>query len=210
MKVNLFVAVYSETHKSRKSELDYCLNKNISNKSIDMVYILLEPDSEYVVASEKEVIINSQNRASYKYFFETVNRFTGPNDVNIIINSDIYFEAVDIEKIKASISPQKCFALARYDLDRSLRPLFVNRSDSQDSWCFMGPISHENIECDFRLGKPGCDNRIAHELKMAGYDISNPSRTIRSYHLHNTNYRTYVRTPEHVVLPPYLRLEPVL
>lgn len=210
MKVNLFVAVYSESHRGRKNELEFCLNKNISNLSIDRVYILLEPGAEHVNTSSKEIVINTDTRVTYKYFFQTINSVTEPDDINIIVNSDIYFEAVDIEKIKISLTPQKCFALARYDIDRDLRPTFVNRSDSQDSWCFCGPVRHDQFECDFRLGKPGCDNRIAHELKNAGYDISNPSKNIRSFHLHTTQVRTYERTPEHVVPPPYLRLEPVI
>lgn len=210
MKVNLFVAVYTESHKGRKNELDFCLNKNISNHSIDRVYILLEPGAEHVNTSEKEIIINTDTRVTYKYFFQIINSVTERDDINIIVNSDIFFESVDIEKIKVSLTHGKCFALARHEVDLSFGTYFVDRSDSQDSWCFCGPVRYDQFECDFQLGKPGCDNRIAHELKNAGYDISNPSKNIRSFHLHTTQVRTYERTPEHVVPPPYLRLEPII
>lgn len=206
--VNLFVSVYNEPHEDRKKELDYCLNKNIENASIDRIYILLEPDTEYS-NSEKETIIQLSERPTFKSYFKAVNSVSTSQDINIIINSDIYFEASDINKIKARLNNKKCFALTRYDLHDDLTATFLDRRDSQDSWCFQGKVRYAQIECDFYLGKPGCDNRIAHELKKVRYEITNPSRSIKSYHLHNTQVKSYERTEEHIVKPPYLRLDPI-
>jgi hypothetical protein len=41
------------------------------------------------------------------------------------------------------------------------------------------------------MGKPGCDNAIAQRIEAAGYALYNPSRDIKSIHLHNTAVRNY-------------------
>jgi len=38
------------------------------------------------------------------------------------------------------------------------------------------------VHCDFCLGVPGCDNRLAFEAERAGLVVSNPSRSIRARH----------------------------
>lgn len=208
MSVNLFVAVYNEKHRTRKKELEYCLHQNNINESIDRIFILLEPETNHLNVTEKETIIEINKRASYLDFFRIINSVTDQHDLNIIVNSDIYFQAEDIDRIKTTLTPQKCYALARYDIHWNKKIRFINRSDAQDSWCFIGPVRHEKIECDFLLGKPGCDNRIAHELTKGGYDVTNPSFTIKSYHYHMSQVRNYERHPDHVVEGPYLRINP--
>lgn len=207
--VNLFVSIYNEPDINRRRELDYCLDKNIHNSRIDCIYILLEPDTGYVKSSDKIEIVPVDKRPTFKEYFDVSNSVSESRDVNIIINSDIFFEERDIDTIKSKLSSNKCFALTRYDVNEDSTYTFLNRRDSQDSWCFMGRIRHRLMKCDFYLGKPGCDNRIAHEIKKSGYDISNPSKTIKSFHLHNTQVKSYERTDEHVVKPPYLRLDPI-
>ncbi|WPT11388.1 hypothetical protein PSENEW3n2_00000826 [Picochlorum sp. SENEW3] len=56
------------------------------------------------------------------------------------------------------------------------------------------------------LGKPGIDNRLAYELLKAGYQVSNPSKSITSWHVHGTNIRDYSHLD--VVPPPYAIVYP--
>ena len=72
-------------------------------------------------------------------------------------------------------------------------------------------------DSDFYLGKLGCDNRIAWELKNVGYSLTNDCNLIQSVHVHETkkrNYKqTFVGSKEHeenkeVVPPPYLYVYP--
>jgi hypothetical protein len=44
---------------------------------------------------------------------------------------------------------------------------------------------------DIQLGTWACDNRIAYILKENKYQILNNSLSIRTYHHHFSNYRTY-------------------
>lgn len=47
-----------------------------------------------------------------------------------------------------------------------------------------------------------CDNRLAYELKEAGYYLRNPSHSIRTYHYHLSGVHTY--NPQNRVSEPYV------
>jgi len=82
--------------------------------------------------------------------------------------------------------------------------------DSQDTWIFMGGVPQIS-GADFTLGKAGCDNSIAYMLEQSGYNVLNPSRTIKTYHLHLTNIRNYTDVVGHAIeriQPPYKLLYP--
>ena len=94
-----------------------------------------------------------------------------------------------------------CISLTRWETSPNL--FFLNRRDSQDCWIFKGKINH--IQSDFFTGIPGCDNAIADRIARAGYDIINPSRTIKSYHVHKSSERNYGNQK---VPMPYKFLQP--
>ena len=86
--------------------------------------------------------------------------------------------------------------MCRYEL-LCIHPVCVDvnnkefpRQDSQDCWIFKGHPS-EGMDCDFRFGVPGCDNRIAYEFGKIGYDVIGPVSKIKVLHYHFTNIRTY-------------------
>jgi hypothetical protein len=51
-------------------------------------------------------------------------------------------------------------------------------------WIFKGKIK-QSLRANFPLGVPRCDNRFMYELETAGYKVSNPSFSIKAYHMHN-------------------------
>ena len=42
---------------------------------------------------------------------------------------------------------------------------------SQDAWMWKSPLPPALSDIDFKLGKPGCDNRFAYELRTAGVRV---------------------------------------
>ena len=48
------------------------------------------------------------------------------------------------------------------------------------------------------MGVPGCDNRLAGELKNSGYKINNPSFCSRSIHIKVTEKNTYHKVLDRV------------
>src|ERR1700743_100334 len=141
--INLFINYYQDKNPIRQKEIDFCLLKNLNNNLINTI------------------IINSQDRLTFKFFFDRINKVTTDNDINMVCNSDIFFdESIGLAE---KISTDQCFALSRWDMlsDGSVKHYF--RPDSQDTWIFRGKIK-QNVFSDFNLGYRGCDNRLAHEL----------------------------------------------
>ena len=184
-RINLFVQVYQSNNIERQKELDTCLEINKSLNVNGVPYFN---------------IIQINDRLTFKQMFEMTKQY--PNDINIIANSDIYFDETILHV--RWLKKRECFALSRWDYNEGKAILF-NRRDSQDAWCFNGPVP-EDIG-DYFLGIPGCDNKIAYELMNHGYSILNPSKSIHAIHLHNTEFRTYnakterVPEPYHFIFP---------
>ena len=139
-------------------------------------------------------VIIVEGRPTFNELFKLSKQYL--NDINCYCNSDIYF--TDLTRIK-QIKPNECFAITREDLINN-----PNGPGSQDAWCFRGEI--KPIEVNFTMGMWGCDNRLAHEIKKAGYEIKNPAMSVKLVHLHKEDKRNYTRTKENTVPPPYLTL----
>jgi hypothetical protein len=194
-------ALFTSYWKSdRQEELEHCLKKNIDNPYISIIYLFCEnayPD----VNSDKLVFIDINKPPTYSDYFAKINEVNPPR--SIIANSDIYFK--ESLKYAVDIKPNECYALSRYDILPDGKKFF-KRKDSQDAWIFAGQIK-ENVYSDFQLGILGCDNRIAYELHQAGYKVTNPSKTIKGYHVHSKHigHDKSLRIPK-----PYLHIPPCM
>jgi len=116
------------------------------------------------------------------------------DSVNVIANSDIYFDLDGIAHILNGIRPLTTFALSRWNVHADGTVNLYDHADSQDAWVFLGKPT--GIDAPFTMGVPGCDNRLAWLMKEAGYIVLNPSLTIRAYHLHNVQWRSYLSDPD--------------
>ena len=206
---NLFISYYQASTPERQAEIDYCLKANCENPLIDVIYVLVDYTIEN--KSPKIQLINFIGKPNYSSFIFKINELTSngfisTGDVNIISNADIIFDETlsHLDKLKEN----DCWALSRWemksDYSKHLTQIQIY-GDSQDCWIFRGKIKQLD-KSDFPLGKMGVDNRIAYEIKKAGYNITNPSKTIHTWHLHNSNVRGYnpaVRNEHTVVSQPY-------
>lgn len=177
---NIFISQYGEKNPKRRDELVECYQKNLH------------------IASEIYGITDNHSRTTYQDLFNKINEVTRPDDINIVANSDIYFD----ETINncSKITQDECYALTRYNVLKK-EIVFEDTPGSQDCWIFRGKIKEGNF--DIPMGIPGCDNRIAHELREAGYKVYNPSKVIKSYHLHNTP-KSYDDNTQRIEPPYYL------
>ena len=112
-----------------------------------------------------------------------------PRMLNVITNADIYFEELPIHPF----SPSEVFALSRWDVRPDGQAYLWDHGDSQDTYVIYGGPHY--IRADFPQGVAGCDNRLLHVLRTAGYTVTNPSKTIKTYHLHNVAWRSYLVDP---------------
>jgi len=161
--LHLIVQVYDCGDVERQKELDACLFENKNRKHF---------------ADITEV----PERLTYAQLFKLCKK----DSINVISNSDIYFDETIL--YARFMHEQSCYALSRWDYQGDNIAVLFDRKDSQDAWIFNGMPNVSN--CDFQLGIPGTDNRIAYEIKRSGYNVLNPSKTIHAIHVHLTGNRT--------------------
>jgi len=179
--MNLIISAYDEKDKARCKELTECVNRNLANTDLKT---FIHPEGK-------------GPRTTYQTMFDEINKVTGPDDVNIIANSDIYFD--ETIELAEHISHGECYALTRWNVGKGKELTFEDTPGSQDVWIFRGPIKEMNA--DIEMGVPGCDNRIAYEIEQAGYRVFNPSRAIITHHLHKGS-KSYTNKTKRIE-PPY-------
>lgn len=159
---------------------------------------------------DRSMVIAPKGRPTFNELFDLCDT----EAINVIANSDIYMQPEAREKLRA-IAPGECWALSRWDVDASGRVSLWDHADSQDVWVFNGKPT--GIDAPFTMGVPGCDNALAFLIDQAGYRIINPSRSIRAYHLHNVQWRSYLAEPGGMarggqkmerIPPPYKLVKP--
>ena len=183
--VNLFTSIYTDKSLVRQKELIYCLNKNIDNPHINKIYLFVDGFVE-LPKNDKLITIEFQ-RPTYRDFFNLIDRtVTSREDISIVANTDIYFNHT---LSNLTLYERQCIALSRWD-DKIGGLKLHNERFSQDVWIFRGKMRNVNF-CDFYLGIPGCDNRIAYELHSAGYALYNPASRIQAIHYHRSDLHNY-------------------
>ena len=211
--IRLITSYYKDSDAGRQKEIELCLKNNIKNSVIDEIILLSE--SKINLGENTKVNVISRTRPTFGDFFKVINDVTKSTDINILTNSDIFFDD-SLSNLNSMDLSNTVLSLLRWEYNNKNPKILQYRGDCQDTWIWCGKLKKLKY-VDFYLGKLGCDNRIAWEFKNAGYNLKNPCNLIKSIHLHETNTRnynqTFVGTPEHeknkdVVPPPYLYVYP--
>lgn len=192
---------FTHKKKERQEEINFCLEKNVKNKFIDKIVLVIDDKKLPPITHEKIEIVHVKKRPTYSQLFDLVNKYDG---IKVLTNSDIFLD----ETIAGIEIPEDTvYALCRYEYNKGqLR--FLNFKDSQDAWIFKDKV--ECKEADFTMGRPGCDNAIANRLEKSGYKVKSPSLSIRAIHFHESDIRDYDISPNSPdrVPGPYLILHP--
>jgi len=197
--IRLYTTFYNENNPSRREEYMNCLRRNLACKAIDQVVIINENGDLSEFSMNKLNIINLNRRPTYHDFFELINKTPHDSYISIIANTDIYFDQ-NISVVNQLNFKNRCFALSRWDIKSDGKPVLNDRNDSQDVWIFRGKI--KKVKADYYVGVPRCDNRIAYELEKTGYQIENPSFSLKSYHLHAGERGEYTEVNQPEYIPP--------
>lgn len=185
----LVTTSYAERNEYRKKELEQSMLRNM------LVFdkIVLVCESELNIKHPKIEIYNLVNRPYWSDMIRFANSKSNDNDLVIIANSDIYFD--NLSQFDNIDFKDSCLALSRWDTKESdykrdvKEPTLHNTPDSQDSWIFEGKI--KPVFGEFVFGALGSDNRIMYELERSGYSVYNPSKEIKSFHLHTIKSNKY-------------------
>jgi hypothetical protein len=176
-KINLLINPFDHADPQRKREIEYCYQVNKELGIFDAIYK-----------------VNPGDRATYNDFFHVIKDLG--DAVNVIANLDIYFD--DTAELFCQLAEREFWALTRWEaktgrLHGDADPNRVKYS--QDVWAFRGTANVNAVwmGLPFAMGVPGCDNVLARLFQAAGYIVRNPCYDVRTWHLHESESRTYPR-----------------
>ena len=209
----LYINHWTPPTLDRRREIDECLRRNIDCIAIDRIVLLAQSTPEHrasIPASPKLVWVEMSPdipRARYGDLFQAVNACTTtPWDLNIVANSDVFFDA-SLDLLMPLDLFGVCVALSRWEWKNGQAGSLAG-DNSQDCWIFQGPVRPLAESVDFPIGTFGCDWRIAWILKHNDYVVVNAPHDVRHFHVHDSPYRNNgSMTPgPHVSNLPYRRL----
>ena len=188
---------------------------NAHNKNIDEIHLLNERIYTYEEIGSNSTkikqVVDSGKRLTFsdvmKYSMDNLN-----NSIVVLSNSDIFFDK-SINKCRCMDLTESMICLSRYKLrGKNLENASVEifNGCTQDTWIWLSETlftDNELKKCNFNLGKPGCDNRIAFLASEMGLSVYNIPNIIKSYHHHATEIRNYTRN-DRVQPTRYLALLP--
>ncbi len=188
--IRLFANIYKDADPRRDAELAEAFAGNLANRGLSYHGI--------------------EGRPTFDDIFAAANRLAEPDDVSIVANADITFEAIDV-RLFEQIGDDEAFALTRWEISPYGPKIFSDdngapRIDSQDAWAWRGKCKVTGA--DFLPGVRGCDNHLTYLFHKAGYKVSNPSLSIIATHLHSSDVRRYGHEPGDCVPKPYLLVPP--
>jgi Glycosyl transferase family 2 len=189
----LLTGFYQDADINRQGEFLECLRRNAANDRLTEIHLFIEEPlgldqllTTYpLLNSAKFRLMAHGRRLTYQDLFAYANRCL-PGRCVIIANADMYFDHT-LARLDGYDLAGRLLCLSRWDVRPDGSAAFFDHPASQDAWIFETPI--REFPCNFHLGVLGCDNRLAWEAEHAGLAISNPSRTVRAYHLHLSHVR---------------------
>ncbi|MDR2789434.1 MAG: glycosyltransferase family 47 protein [Campylobacteraceae bacterium] len=195
-KIIVFTPYYLSEDYERQAEIDLCLKKNIELNEIDRIFLIIDDKTIPPYNHQKLTVINIDNRPTYKDWIDLTIEYA-KNNISIFANSDIYFDnsITDIRKIFDD-NKKSFVAISRYEIHNDVPALHKNPQWSQDVWCIDGEIA-DCIDAkkylNIPMGAPRCDNKVAYIFSINGYAVINPCNFIKTFHVHNSQIRSYNR-----------------
>ena len=194
---------FNHAKSKRSAEIRKCLRENSKSRLIDKIILLNETKESFQLSESSEKIQEEVigHRLTYQDVFDRI--YDIPDDVIVVFaNADIFIDDSSWKEIWSLNLEDKFLALLRYDVgescDTASAKIFGPRADSQDTWVVRAVDVKKRAKeswapLNFKFGKMGCDNLVALEMMKQKFLVSNPSQTLRTYHVHSTDIRNYAK-----------------
>jgi hypothetical protein len=201
---------FKPSNSRRLREIQQCLQKNLECPLIDHILLLNESEYSDLPAHSKLQTSIIGRRMTYLDVMKAICERVPAGEYVVFANSDIYFDASLKYCWRVGMAEKSiCMALLRWE--DSTGELFGPRADSQDAWIVArDTIARMTITEDdfgFPFGKSGCDNALALIMMQKRCFVVNPAHSIKTWHIHTSNYRTY--DPKDILYRThYLYLDP--
>lgn len=184
IKIHIILSLYNINNNKRRSEIKKCFKSILNNKNFTSITVINQKSNINIPILNTINCINTTSRPLFSDLFD----YTRDGYINVITNSDILFDNT-IDKIR-HINDKTIFSLTRREIDGKLYR--QNIGNSQDVWVVKNSVPNYIIDqLKFPIGIPGCDSKINWIFQSNGYYVANPSKSIRLYHLHSSEVRSY-------------------
>jgi membrane-bound inhibitor of C-type lysozyme len=193
MAINVYYNLYVPKSPYRAAEVLSCFAAIVQDEAIGRVVVLSSGEIER--RSDRVVRWACSERPLFADYFAAMDELSGPDDVNVILNSDCVIHPATTRRLER-IAAGEAWCLSRHDVASLLpvrylgTPSPFDRPLTQDCWVIRGK-PRRGMELDFALGRPGCDNRLAYELEKVGYAIRDPYLTVKVLHYHHLGERVW-------------------
>lgn len=201
---------FKPSNSRRGREIHHCLQKNLECSYIDHILLLNESAYPDLPSHSKLQTLIIGHRLTYMDVMKTIQERIPAGDYVIFANSDIYFDDTLRYCWNVGMSEKSiCMALLRWE--ENTGELFGPRADSQDSWIVardtVAAMKLTDDDFGYPFGKSGCDNALALAMMKQRCLVVNPACSVKSWHVHSSNYRTY--DPKDILYRThYLYLDP--
>jgi len=182
-KINLFVNYWNPIHKQRREEIRKAVIDNCNSGLFENVFLIHDKACLKDIEHDKITWLFLEWRPSFRDIFAHINFYGRNADANICANTDITYDE-SIFRIFELEHENICLELSRYEPNGKIE------NCGEDAWIFFNSVK-PHLWAELPLGELGCDYRITHELRKAGYHVFNPSLDVKSYHVHQSNIRYY-------------------
>jgi len=194
--MNVLIQTYHEKNVDRLNELVLCILSNLQNVNVNKVINLCEGNDDNYLPSiirnhSKYVCKNGFERITYKKAIEFANENLHNQTVGLI-NTDIMLdEQFNIKELNKVLVDNVIIANSRHEIDITNGQIYLDNTfaqgfhaHTQDAWFFKTPIHIKpHVDIDFELGILGCDNAIAHRLKLCNYKLYNMPERFKIIHV---------------------------
>ena len=205
---------YKPKEAKREAELYKCLKKNLECEYIDQIILYLESKDVNLPPDplKKLVTIPLKSRLTFADCIQAVQKRVSPGHLVVFANTDIYLESSWRSLWSVDIH-DTFMALLRWEegLDGAEPTMFGPRADSQDTWVIHSDSvldrSWDLKSLNIPFGQAGCDNSICVEFLRKKFKIVNPSSSLKTIHVHQSEIRNY--DPKNIVdRPTYMFIDP--
>eukprot|EP00727_Mastigamoeba_balamuthi_P003420 m51a1_g13075 hypothetical protein (287) ;mRNA; f:374-1714 len=205
----LLTTFYVPADAARAAELRGCLERNAASGLFGAVHALVGPADDVAQLSAPRGVVVARAAAGgvghsdrygspggaylYADLFEYANRALAGRAV-VVSNADVVFGDRVSRVTPQALAGRRAFAVSRRNEPcpgappcRHLfcRPSLCGVAASYDAFAFVAPLPQSVVDAvDHRQDQRGAENVVVWELQRAGYNVTNPCRTLVVSHVH--------------------------
>jgi hypothetical protein len=189
MKIHLLTDYYKNSRPERAAEIDFCITENIISGEFDYIHVFGEDPLPLEQIPDNVVYNPISERLTYEFYINYANNNIPERDIIVLSNADMFFDN-SILRVKEIDLSNKVLALTRWCphhgnwVEGNSVVIYGNHHRSQDVWIWKNKLDTKGVDFNFHIGTLGCDNKVAYQFNLLGYQVWNPSLSIICYHKH--------------------------